>query len=247
MHSENSYITLTYSNQHLPADYSVAVRPLQLFMKRLRKHYTGKTIRFFACGEYGDDNLRPHYHALLFGHQFGDLKLWKKNQKSSELDLYTSETLTRLWGLGHCTVGRVTFQSARYVSGYVTKKISGEKADQHYMRRHPLTGDWHQVTPEFLVQSRRPGIGASWFDKFKSDVFPSDFIIADGKKINVPRYYTGKLEEEARQQIQRQRKQKSLKRKEDNTPARLAVREEIAQRKLQLLPRKLKSEPDEEQ
>ena len=47
MHASNCFITLTYDNEHCPKDYSLNYEDFQLFMKRLRKHYTGKTIRFY--------------------------------------------------------------------------------------------------------------------------------------------------------------------------------------------------------
>jgi hypothetical protein len=63
-------------------------------------------IRFFHCGEYGDKTRRPHYHALIFGYGFPDKVLFKK-QKSG--DLFTSDILTKCWGMGHCLLGDLTF------------------------------------------------------------------------------------------------------------------------------------------
>ncbi|MFN7611381.1 MAG: hypothetical protein ACK5QX_10675, partial [bacterium] len=62
LHEANSFLTLTYSNEHLPADLSVDVIALQKFMKRLRKALYPAPVRFVACGEYGENTLRPHYH-----------------------------------------------------------------------------------------------------------------------------------------------------------------------------------------
>ena len=66
MHPHNAYITLTYNDDHLPANGSLQPRDLQLFWKRLRKART-PGIRYYACGEYGDQTARPHYHAIIFG------------------------------------------------------------------------------------------------------------------------------------------------------------------------------------
>ena len=95
------------------------------FMKRLRKKY-GSQVRFFHCGEYGDLNKRPHYHAILFGVDFAhDRKLW--SQKDG-MKLFTSESLEKLWPYGFCTIGQVTFESCAYVARYIMKKQTGEKA-----------------------------------------------------------------------------------------------------------------------
>lgn len=237
MHHANSFLTLTYSDEHLPADYSVKVEEMQLFMKRLR-HHLGSQVRFFGCGEYGDTDSRPHYHALIFGCDFSsDRKFW--GQSNGE-PLYTSDTLAKAWSFGHAWIGSVTYQSACYVAGYVQKKIGGEKAASHYLRTHPK-GYAVQVQPEFATQSRNPGIGADWFNKYKTDAFPSDFLVVDGKEVPVPRYYTSKLTEEEAKPIKRKRKQRtaSPQAKANNTPARLLVRETVRKDRLSRLKRTL--------
>lgn len=237
MHSENSFITLTFDDEHLPEDYSVHIRTFQLFMKRLRKQYEPKKIRFYACGEYGPENLRPHYHAILFNHDFNDKKLHQKTPQGN--NLYTSKSLEKIWGFGFCTTGDVTYQSAGYVAQYVMKKITGDRADHHYLRTHPLTNSVVKVEPEFSLQSRRPGIGSAWFDRFKNDCFPSDFLVVDGKQRRVPQYYSLKLQEEEHEKIKRKRKRDSLTRRANSTPERLRIREEVKKEKLKLLKRTL--------
>lgn len=242
LHKQNSFITLTFSDEHLPEDYSVHVRTWQLFMKRLRKALGSKKIRSFACGEYGETNLRPHYHAILFNHDFEDKRLWKTDRHGNRL--YVSKFLTELWGYGHCTTGDVTFESAAYVARYVMKKYIGDKADEHYTRVHPLSKKVVRVQPEFVTQSRRPGLGAPWLERYKSDVYPSDFIIARGMKMNPPRFYDQKLSEEELEQIKRRRKSTGLKFKADNTKERLAVRETVKRSKLNMLKRNLEDDKE---
>lgn len=238
MHEQNMFITLTYADEHLPPDYGVHVRTWQLFMKRLRKSVYAN-LRFFASGEYTDPPFyRPHYHALIFGYIFPDLELHSRNRGNP---LYTSKSLEKLWPYGFSTVGQVTHKSSGYVARYVMKKQNGD-SDQtvdHYTRLHPVTGKLHQVKREFCVQSRRPGLGHAWFQKYKSDAFPSDFIVVDGRKQSVPRYYSKQLIKEELEKYQRARKLKSLSRREDNTPERRRVREEVKQHQINQLKRSL--------
>lgn len=237
LHQDNCFITLTFSNEHLPENYSVNVRDWQLFMKRFRKKYPNKKLRSFACGEYGETNLRPHYHAIIFGHDFNDKVPFKKSP-SGEM-IYTSPTLAELWPFGHSSIGNVTFESAAYVARYVMKKITGNQADDHYTRQHPVTGKLHRVQPEFVTQSRRPGLGAPWLERFKSDVYPSDFVIVRGQKMRPPKFYDRKLTEEEIEKIKRRRMANGLKHREDNTPPRLQTREIVQQARVKMLKRKL--------
>ena len=64
---DSVFLTLTYSDDYLPKNGSLDKRQLQLFIKRLRKSLNGRSIKYFACGEYGDNTERPHYHLIIFG------------------------------------------------------------------------------------------------------------------------------------------------------------------------------------
>lgn len=202
MHKENCFITLTFDNEHLPEDYSVHVRTWQLFMKKLRKKF-GSKIRFYACGEYGDLNKRPHYHALIFNHDFHDKKYYQTTPQ--ENILYTSQTLTDLWSYGFATTGNIDYQSAGYCTRYNMKKINGGIAADHYWREHPLTKQMVSVQPEFATQSRRPGLGQKFFEQHKAEIFPADYIVIEGRKLPVPRYYLNQLTEEERTKILKRR------------------------------------------
>ena len=72
MHERSCFITLTYDNNNLPNPPTVAKEELQKFFKRLRKKLVKEKIRYFACGEYGSQNFRPHYHAIIFGYMPSD-------------------------------------------------------------------------------------------------------------------------------------------------------------------------------
>lgn len=172
-------------------------------MKRVRKRFPQK-IRYYACGEYGEKFYRPHFHGLLFNLDFSDKVFWKTVNGER---LYVSETLSELWPFGQASLGDLTYASAGYCTRYVMKKMTGDKADEHYWRINPLTQQLVRQAPEFQRCSRRPGIGAGWFAKYKNDCFPSDFVIVDGMKKPVPQYYINKLTEEEHQQYKRRNPQ----------------------------------------
>lgn len=223
LHEANCFVTLTFADQHLPEDHSLCVTHLQKFMKRLRKHFAPQTIRFYACGEYGEQYQRPHYHLCLFGIDFTDKYYWATNRGNT---LYRSPTLEQLWPFGNATLGNVTFESAAYVARYVTKKITGPAAATHYQIMDPSTGELYQRRPEFTQMSRRPGIGRNWLSRFEREVYQHDSIIMRGKEMKPPRYYDLAYEitypghmEEIRQQ---RRDQRNIK---DNTRRALAAHE----------------------
>lgn len=239
LHAESSFLTLTYSSEHLPSDLSLNPTHMKLFMYRLRKHLQKPPairVRFYLCGEYGSKGCRPHYHILLFGFGFPDKVLHRRT--SAGYLTYTSPTLERLWPYGLSEIGTVTSESAGYVARYVTKKVTGSRATEHYRRVNPETGEVWQVHPEFARMSNRPGIGLGWLRKYPGDVFPRDFITTvDGKKRPVPRYYKKKLTEDQQWELTVKRFAAAWKRRDNNTPERLLVREEVQLRKFDLLKR----------
>ncbi|AXL15379.1 replication initiator protein [Microviridae sp.] len=173
-HEENCFITLTYSDEFLPPNNSLLHRDFQLFMKRLRRHFQGKKIRYFMCGEYGSLNFRPHYHALLFGVDFSD-----KIQVSTTGDVinYSSSLLSSLWSLGHVDLGMVHYGTAKYCAKYSLKALEDEGIDYN------LLG----IKPEY--QKMSTGIGAAHATKFSNEIGVHDNLIVNGFKNPVPRYY----------------------------------------------------------
>lgn len=237
LYEHNCFITLTYSDEFLPRDGSLSVRHFQLFMKRLRKRF-GDGIRFFHCGEYGEKFRRPHYHALLFNFDFHDKTFWKEDNGHR---IYRSVSLEELWPFGHSCIGSATFESAAYVARYIMKKVTGENAFLHYADVDYETGEViNELKPEYTTMSRRPGIGKSWFDKFKSDVFPRDEVIVRGKKTRPPKFYDSQYEllypdEMAR--IKGLRVSSAKAHAENCTPERLEVRRICKERQIEALVR----------
>jgi hypothetical protein len=190
-YKDNYFLTLTYDDEHLPKNSSLVKRDLQLFLKRLRKYirtYTGLTgVRFYACGEYGEKSMRPHYHVILFNCPLNDLKLLKRTCLNN--NLYTSEAIAKLWPQGLHSVGEVTYETCAYTARYVIKKHKG------------LDSKWyelHNLAPEFVLMSRRPGIGEKYYNDHKDDIYATDEIIvkSSDKVISIKpvQYYDKKFD-----------------------------------------------------
>lgn len=195
------FATLTYAPEHVPADGSLSKDALQLFHHRMRKALG--PFRYLAVGEYGGRFLRPHFHAIYFGLDFrADRYPWRRRPHGM---LYRSPTLERLWPFGQVEFSDFARECAGYLSRYALKK-QGVERDREYYRREavdPVTGElrtWF-VEPEFKLVSRRPGLGSAWFDAFKDDCFPADFVVVDGRRFPVPRYYFNKLSPEEQEAV----------------------------------------------
>jgi len=242
LHTHNSFITLTYDNTHLPSDGSLDYKDFQLFLKRLRKALAsrGLTVRYYMAGEYGELHARPHFHACIFGYDFPDKKLWKRTASGSML--YRSQELETLWPFGHSTVGDVTFESAAYVARYIMKKQTGKEAHKHYQFTSLDTGEIVQMQSEYNKMSLKPGIGAEWYKKYRSDVYPHDYVVVRGKKVRPPKFYDKKYKTDfpyEYDELLYKREQRAKLNLEDNTWERLAVKEQVTQAKLQKLKRTL--------
>jgi hypothetical protein len=119
---------------------------------------------------------------------------------------------------------------------------TGKPYDAVYDFIDPTTGEIIKRTPEFNKMSLKPGIGATWLEKYESDVYPHDHVIVKGRKFKPPRYYdkiyASKNPYEF-EEIQHKREIKGKLRSEDNTPERLLVKETIQEQKLLKLKRNL--------
>lgn len=219
MHLDSSFLTLTYDDDHLPEHGSLRKRDLQLFMKRFRKYDRASGIRFYACGEYGGDSGRPHYHVLVFNRDFVDKK-FVKNSGSGE-KLFQSATLSELWPDGTHWIGAVTPESCAYVARYVLKKVGQERTPDGCEK-------------EFTVMSRRPGIGATWFDKYHTGVYQWDSVVFGEHERKAPRYYDDKfaaIDPTRLEYLKKRRRHLAALNRVDSTKARLRVREVFQLRK----------------
>lgn len=243
-HEDAMFITLTFDDRNIPADWSISVAHVQKFLKRLRKSIEPKKIRYFAAGEYGEpDELhaqfgnklgRPHYHMIIFGHRFPDMVIWKKSKNNH--DLMMSEQLNKLWPYGNANIGQVNFETCAYTARYVTKKINGDQAQDHYRHINPVTGESNVLVPEFCTMSRRPALGRAWYDCYKSDIKHDGQVFHNGIKMNMPKYYEKLMDEENPHDLETikiNRQKFADSQYLNNTEERLAVREECKIRQTQ--------------
>ena len=163
-YSKNCFITLTYDNEHLE---DINVPTVQKFIKRLRKHFGARSLRYFACGEYGENTRRPHYHIILFGVDFSQDRLFLKRDKRGNV-LYYSPVLMKLWKNGFHSIGDLSFESAKYCAKYMQKFnfVDGKKS--------------------FTLQSRKPAIGYNYAISHKEEICKTGKVYVNGKEFPVP-------------------------------------------------------------
>lgn len=197
----NAFLTLTYSDDNFPSDGSVSVTDHQDFMKRLRSRWfrhTGEYIRFFGCGEYGEKTFRPHYHYAVFN--FPPCEGSGANYfdgKYHSCHCRVCRFVEHSWQKGATFTGALEYDSAQYVAGYVTKKMTS-KDDPRLGGRHP----------EFMRASRNPGLAANFipqlvdrWSKTGYEGIPSEWKL-NGKFMPLGRFLTDKLKKEFSYEVQ---------------------------------------------
>lgn len=156
-HRDLTFVTLTYDDDHVPISLSpvdavplgnLRKSDLQDYFKRLRK--AGLRFRYYACGEYGENTERPHYHAILFG-----------------VSPFDEELLIEKWPHGHVQVREFTPQRAGYVASYTSKKLQFRKKNHDGRAK------------EFSLMSRKPGIGFDALDFIAETIRKHDEVLDD--------------------------------------------------------------------
>lgn len=167
------FVTLTYDTTFVPITekgfMNLDKTDVQKFFKRLRK-LSNQKLKYYVCGEYGTQKMRPHYHIILFNANKEMIeKAWKLNNKP----------------LGSIFIGNVSEASIGYTLKYMTKK---GKIPLHH-------NDDRQK--EFSLMSKRLGdnyITPKMIKWHKNDLENRMFVnIQDNKKIAMPRYYKDKI------------------------------------------------------
>lgn len=231
LYDHNQFVTLTYREN--PG--TLVPRDLQLYLKRLRRV---QPFRFYGCGEYGDTTSRPHYHLLLFGFPCMDRYPWRKS--ATGFQLYRSPGLEAVWSHGSVEVGDISFESAAYCARYAMKKMIGKDVTEFREICDVTTGEIIKRRHEFARMSLKPGIGARWYEKFWKDVYPRGYVVRNGHKAKPPKYYDLKFKLQSPEDyaiLAEARAKAADKQFDDNSPARLRVKEIVEKAKVAFLKR----------
>lgn len=181
-HKDACHITLTMSDAYIQQRGHLRLDKTELtdFIQNLRNYLRPfKTkIKYYACGEYGTKNARPHYHIIIFGWQ----PLKTTNNKHG---MRISPEISSLWPFGHHAVTPVNYSTCAYVAGYVSKKMFPPQ-------ENTLRGYLNEVSPEFKIQSQ--GIGKQWILNHYKTVMRQNAVHSLNEmythiKQRIPRYY----------------------------------------------------------
>lgn len=197
-HAQSSCITLTYNDENLPEYGNINLDHVTSFIRLLRQWYNRKgvpiSIKYFGGAEYGSDKGRPHYHVIVYGYYPEDAYYWRRKKV---VRYYRSPTLEKLWKKGNVEFASVTPAACSYVANYCLKKLKGSEGQEYYHENGSpdlITGEWIDKIPETARMSK--GIGKSFYDQFRDQIYPADFVVVSGRKRPVPRYFDKLLEKE---------------------------------------------------
>lgn len=155
------FLTLTYDNEHI-GDNNLNYRDIQLFMKRLRKHYSGHEIKYIVCGEYGSRTGRAHWHLLFLG-----------------LPKYEPHVIRSLWINGFIKLEYVrSYSAVGYILKYALKDYKTPRID--YIK--------NGITPPLFRVSQ--GLGKLYFEQNYEEIMKTGYFSdCNGHKYRIPRYF----------------------------------------------------------
>jgi hypothetical protein len=191
-HSDSCFLTLSYNDDHLPSNGSLAPADHTNFMKRFRKRVEPRRIRFYMAAEYGEETFRPHFHYAIFGWPHCHFGRSLYGDGYDDCCLFC-DTVRDAWRKGFVLNGTLSMDSAKYISKYVLKGMN--KADDPRLKGR---------LPEYSRMSNRPGIAAATMEDvalvllqngFSETDVPS-FLYHGRKKWPLGRYLMRRLRKE---------------------------------------------------
>jgi len=115
------FLTLTYDYFHIPMNqgkFTLRKKDYQDWLKRLRKALPDRNIKYVICGEYGTENNRPHYHAII-----------------TDLSLNDVKVINETWKNGLVHFGTVSPASIAYTFKY---SVKGALKPVHHSQQKPF-------------------------------------------------------------------------------------------------------------
>lgn len=171
----NTMATLTYEDEKVPRLEDgrgiLNLKHIQDWLKRIRKAYEPSRLRYFACGEYGEQTWRPHYHVMLFNYPncvYGQSRYSNITRNCCPACDLVRDT----WTFGNVMLCELNDSTSSYIAGYVTKKMT-----------HPDDPRLKGLVPEFARMSLKPGIGADFMHEVASTLMEFNL---DEKLVDVP-------------------------------------------------------------
>lgn len=169
-HCTSSYfVTLTYSTENVPISdcglMTLCPSHLTDFFKRLRYYDRSNSIKYFACGEYGTLNKRPHYHCIIFN--------------------CSEDSLAKSWNQGALHIGSVTGGSVSYTTGYMDKPFDVDVKNENDDR----VPEFQRMSKGLGISYMTKDIIA-WY---KADLSRLYVTLPGGSKWPMPRYFRDKI------------------------------------------------------
>lgn len=230
---QNYFVTLTYDEDHIKieeekkdkngitwtneGDWNGTLIPndLKKFMHDIRqimkRDYNKDKIRFMACGEYGEEGERPHYHIIFFNLELPLETFYNPRIINKEI-YYQNKIIERAWTKGISNITETTWNNIAYTARYITKKINGTGSEELYSSKGQ--------EKEFFRVSNRPGIGYPYYEKYKEQIYKYDEITVKNKEgiihCKPPKYFDKLYEKENPQKFKeiKEKRKKQAKDKE---------------------------------
>lgn len=196
-----TFLTLTYNEENFPTNGKLEKKALQSYFKRVRS--AEPRLKYYAVGEYGSLNHRPHYHAIVFN-----------CDNSTLVDKWCVPGASDRTSIGFSTCDTVTEASIHYVTGYVIEKYG--KIDE---KTGKSINTWsnRDIAP-FAIMSK--GLGKIYIKhntKFHKSNFTTETTKEGGQKQLIPRYYRDKIFSEEEKKILVNELQKKMSRINDES------------------------------
>lgn len=197
----------TWNGTLVPEELTQFIKNIRQIMSR---DYNQDGIRFMACGEYGEENERPHYHIIFFNLNLPLNTFYNPKIINNEM-YYQNTIIERAWKKGISNISEASWNNIAYTARYITKKVNGKTSSEYYASKGQ--------SKEFLRVSRAPGIGKYYYDKHKKEIYERDEIIIKNKtgiiSCKPPKYFDSLYEKENPEHFKKIKKER-IKRAKSN-------------------------------